>query len=319
MSRASNSAVIDREKPGGRPVPGAPVRGRRPGLRADRWFIWLFSLTSGLIILGELALIFNVSPLLLRLAEFSASLHLSVVLSVIIGAGLVCVTAGCAWYRMRTRALRIVPRAPWGSFEGRYWRDGPPALPSSRSGTFWGRVVISVIIVVQAIALSFTTLMSWKDMLSSPVVLSYWLLASGTLLFCMIAFLIGRRFNHYPVAVGRVAAIVPAYDEDPQELETVVRSILGQSVPPAMVYVVDDGSKVPVGQALLPPAGDLAAEGERRQAVGAGVRAGPDGPGRLGLHPHRGRRQHPGPLRARAPAPGLLPPGAAGRCSAAAP
>ncbi len=154
---------------------------------------------------------------------------------------------------MRTRAWRIVPRAPWGSFEGRYWRDGPPALPSSRSGTFWGRVVISVIIVVQAIALSFTTLMSWKDMLSSPVVLSYWLLASGTLLFCMIAFLIGRRFNHYPVAAGRVAAIVPAYDEDPQELETVVRSILGQSVPPAMVYVVDDGSNVPVGRPFYHP------------------------------------------------------------------
>jgi hyaluronan synthase len=219
----------------------------------DRWFIWLFSLTATLIILAELAIIFNFSPLLLRLAERSASLHLSVVLSVIIAAGLICVTAGCAWYRMRTRALRIVPRAPWGSFEGRYWRDGPPALPSSRSGTFWGRIVISVIILVQAIALSFTTLMSWHDMLSSPVVLSYWLLASGTLLFCMLAFLIGRRFNHCPVAVGRVAAIVPAYDEDPRELETVVRSILGQSTPPKMIYVVDDGSKVPVGRPFYHP------------------------------------------------------------------
>jgi cellulose synthase/poly-beta-1,6-N-acetylglucosamine synthase-like glycosyltransferase/peptidoglycan/xylan/chitin deacetylase (PgdA/CDA1 family) len=113
--------------------------------------------------------------------------------------------------------------------------------------------VISVIILVQAIALGFTTLMGWHAMFSSPVVLSYWLLASGTLLFCMIAFLIGRRFNHYPVAVGRVAAIVPAYDEDPQELETVVRSILSQSMPPAMVYVVDDGSKVPVGRPFYHP------------------------------------------------------------------
>ena len=198
-------------------------------------------------------MIFNVSPLLVHLAQLSAALHLSVVLSVIIAAGLIGVTAGCAWYRIRTRDSRIVPRAPWGSFEGRYWRDGPPALPSSRSGTFWGRIVISVIILVQAIALSFTTLMSWHDMLSSPVVLSYWLLASGTLLFCMLAFLIGRRFNHYPVAVGRVAAIVPAYDEDPLELETVVRSILGQSTPPAMVYVVDDGSKVPVGRPFYHP------------------------------------------------------------------
>lgn len=254
MSRASNSAVAEREMPGVRPRPGAPVRRRRPVLRAGGPFIWLFSFTAGLIILAELALIFNVSPLLfLRLAQLSASLHLSVVLSVIIAAGLICVAAGCAWYRIRTRASRIVPRAPWGSFEGRYWRDGPPPLPSSRSGTFWGRIVISVIILVQAIALSFTTLIGWKDMLSSPVVLSYWLLASGTLLFCMIAFLIGRRFNHCPVAVGRVAAIVPAYDEDPQVLETTVRSILSQSMPPAMIYVVDDGSKVPVGRPFYHP------------------------------------------------------------------
>jgi hyaluronan synthase len=102
-------------------------------------------------------------------------------------------------------------------------------------------------------ALTITTLFSWHGLLSSPVVLSYWLLASGTLLFCLLAFLIGRRFNDHPVAAGQVAAIVPAYDEDPEELRAVVHSILGQSMPPEMVYVVDDGSKAPVGQPFYHP------------------------------------------------------------------
>jgi cellulose synthase/poly-beta-1,6-N-acetylglucosamine synthase-like glycosyltransferase len=131
--------------------------------------------------------------------------------------------------------------------------DGPTSLPSSRSGTFPGRLMISLIILVVMAAITLTTLISWHGLLSSPVVLSYWLLANGTLLFCMVAFLIGRRFNNRPIAAGRVAAIVPAYDEDPEELEAVVQSILRQSTPPAMVYVVDDGSKVPVGQPFYHP------------------------------------------------------------------
>jgi hyaluronan synthase len=113
--------------------------------------------------------------------------------------------------------------------------------------------VISLIILVVATALAITTMISWLGILNSPVVLSYWLLASGTLLFCMIAFLIGRRFNKRPVAAGRVAAIVPAYDEDQGELKAVVHSILEQSRPPEMIYVVDDGSKVPVSQPFYHP------------------------------------------------------------------
>jgi hyaluronan synthase len=113
--------------------------------------------------------------------------------------------------------------------------------------------VISLIILVVATALAITTLISSPGVLNSPVVLSYWVLACGTLLFCMLAFLIGRRFNDRPVTAGRVAAIVPAYDEDPEELKAVVHSILEQSIPPEMIYVVDDGSKVPVGQPFYHP------------------------------------------------------------------
>jgi peptidoglycan/xylan/chitin deacetylase (PgdA/CDA1 family)/glycosyltransferase involved in cell wall biosynthesis len=180
-------------------------------------------------------------------------MHLSVVLSAIIAVALVCVVAGCVSYRVKTRYRRIIPAAPWGSFQGRSLKNGPPALPTSRSGALGGRIVISLIILVVTAALTFITLVNSHGLLHNPVVLSYWLLTSGTLLFCMLAFLIGRRFNDHPVAVGRVAAIVPAYDEDPEELVAVVRSILGQSMPPAMIYVVDDGSRVPVGQPFHHP------------------------------------------------------------------
>ncbi len=180
-------------------------------------------------------------------------MHLAVALSFIIAAGMIAVVIGCMLYRLKTRNRRITPDAPWGSFKGSYVDDGPSSMPSSRSGTTWGRLVISLIIGVVAAALTVTTSFSWHGLLSSPVVLSYWLLANGTLLFCMLAFVIGRRFNRQPVAAGRVAAIVPAYDEDPDELKTVVRSILRQSVPPDIVFVVDDGSKVPVGQPFYDP------------------------------------------------------------------
>jgi hyaluronan synthase len=69
----------------------------------------------------------------------------------------------------------------------------------------------------------------------------------------MFAFLKGRRFNVQRVAAGRVAAIVPAYDEDPEELRNVVYSILEQSIPVDIIFVVDDGSKVPVGQPFYHP------------------------------------------------------------------
>jgi cellulose synthase/poly-beta-1,6-N-acetylglucosamine synthase-like glycosyltransferase/peptidoglycan/xylan/chitin deacetylase (PgdA/CDA1 family) len=130
---------------------------------------------------------------------------------------------------------------------------GPPSLPSSRSGTFRGRIVISLIILVVVTALTITTFLSWHGLLNNPMVLSYWLLGNGALLFCMFAFLKGRRFNDQMIAAGRVAAIVPAYDEDPEELNNVVYSILEQSIPVNVIYVVDDGSKVPVGQPFHHP------------------------------------------------------------------
>jgi peptidoglycan/xylan/chitin deacetylase (PgdA/CDA1 family)/glycosyltransferase involved in cell wall biosynthesis len=239
----------------------SPVRisSSRPGKRADRAKFARSRVTASILFLAGLAFMVTVTAgfpartTTAHLARFLLSLHLSVLLSFIIATAMIGIVAGCALYRARTRAHRIVPGVAWGSFPAPPGDEGRPRLRCSRSGTPGGRLAISLIVLVVVAALTLTTLFSWHGLLSSPVVLSYWLLANGTLLFCMIAFLIGRRFNHRPVAAGRVAAIVPAYDEDPAELRVVVQSILGQSIPPEMVYVVDDGSAVPVGQPFHHP------------------------------------------------------------------
>jgi peptidoglycan/xylan/chitin deacetylase (PgdA/CDA1 family)/cellulose synthase/poly-beta-1,6-N-acetylglucosamine synthase-like glycosyltransferase len=222
------------------------------------WFK-IFDVIASVVILAGLAILtmltgqLHMRLLLSRVTQYLISLHLPAVLGLIIATAMIGIVLGCVLYRIKTRVRRIVPDCLWGSFAGSSRAYGPPSLPCSRSGTVWGRLAISLIILIVIAAIAVTTLISWHGLLSSPVVLSYWLLANGTLLFCMAAFFIGRRFNSRPIAAGRVAAIVPAYDEDPEELRAVVESIVGQSIPPEMVYVVDDGSKIPVGQPFYHP------------------------------------------------------------------
>jgi len=242
---------------GARPNPPSSGGDRSP-YRGGAWFTF-FDVIAGVALLAELVLLailtgpLHARQFLSYVNQSVVSLTLPAVLGFIIAIAMVGIVVGCVLYRLRTRHRRITPDAPWGSFEGSSLDYGPPSLPCSKSGTFRGRLVISLIVLVVVAALTITTFISWHGLLSSPVVLSYWLLGNSTLLFCMLAFLIGRRFNDHPVATGRVAAIVPAYDEDPEELKAVVHSILGQSMPPEMVYVVDDGSKVPVGQPFYHP------------------------------------------------------------------
>jgi peptidoglycan/xylan/chitin deacetylase (PgdA/CDA1 family)/glycosyltransferase involved in cell wall biosynthesis len=240
--------------------PYAPSNfGRNTGSHRRQWRFAHYLTLGGIAFLAGAALLaattagFSLPASVSRTARFALSLHLSALLGAIIATTMAGVVAGCVLYRVRTRDRRLVPDVPWGSFEA-----GPPdhargILPCSRSGTVGGRLVISLIILVVLTALTVTTLLGWHGLLSSPVVLGYWLLANGTLLFCMIAFLIGRRFIRHPAAAGRVAAIVPAYDEDPAELRAVVESIVGQSMPPDMIYVVDDGSGIPVGRPFEHP------------------------------------------------------------------
>jgi hyaluronan synthase len=55
----------------------------------------------------------------------------------------------------------------------------------------------------------------------------------------------GRRFGHLPVAPGRVVAIIPTYNEDPELLHRCIRSLLDGTIVPDVIHIVDDGSAVP--------------------------------------------------------------------------
>jgi glycosyltransferase involved in cell wall biosynthesis len=113
----------------------------------------------------------------------------------------------------------------------------------SNSGTTTGRVICGLVIGVLAVALAAVTAWVYRRA-HDPVVVAYWWIGNASLLFCMFAFLKGRRFLHLPVAQGRVLAIVPAYEEDPAELDACIWSILNQrGAEAAEVHVVDDGSK----------------------------------------------------------------------------
>lgn len=55
-----------------------------------------------------------------------------------------------------------------------------------------------------------------------------------------------KSFTHLPPAAGRVLAIVPVYNEEPELVHDVIRSILRQTILPDAIHVVDDGSAVPL-------------------------------------------------------------------------
>ncbi|WP_250035971.1 glycosyltransferase [Paractinoplanes maris] len=81
------------------------------------------------------------------------------------------------------------------------------------------------------------------DRVANPVLLAYWWVGNGTLFYCLYAFTRDSRFEHLPMAAGRIVAIVPAHERDHDDLRACIWSILDQrGVVVDEVHVVDDGS-----------------------------------------------------------------------------
>ena len=98
------------------------------------------------------------------------------------------------------------PEPPYSGGDRSHYRRGAWFALIAGVALLAGLALLAVLtgqLLVVVTALTITTLFSWHGLLSSPVVLSYWLLANGTLLFCLLAFLIGRR----PTLV--ISAIMP--------------------------------------------------------------------------------------------------------------
>jgi cellulose synthase/poly-beta-1,6-N-acetylglucosamine synthase-like glycosyltransferase len=77
------------------------------------------------------------------------------------------------------------------------------------------------------------------------VMISYWYFGVSVIVACLLAFVIGRRYQKNPPAEGKVLCIIPAYNEDPQGLHKTVLALLQQTIRVDIV-VIDDGSQVPV-------------------------------------------------------------------------
>lgn len=77
------------------------------------------------------------------------------------------------------------------------------------------------------------------------VLIGYWWFGALVITFSLATFHIGRRYLRRPVAPGRVLCIIPAYNEDRDNLVACVRSVLAQTID-VDVEVIDDGSAFPV-------------------------------------------------------------------------
>lgn len=84
------------------------------------------------------------------------------------------------------------------------------------------------------------------------VAMLFYIAVAGMLIWMLAASATRRQFTHLPIAAGRVVAIVPAYNEQPELLYACVRSLLLQTRPPDQIVVMDDGSRTPVEPINLP-------------------------------------------------------------------
>ncbi|MGX6604574.1 glycosyltransferase family 2 protein [Micromonosporaceae bacterium Da 78-11] len=110
-----------------------------------------------------------------------------------------------------------------------------PDRSRARAGRLFGSAIMGVVLV----ALTYVL----HDRMRDPVVVGGWWISNIILLFGMVAFVRGRRFQRLPVAPGRIVAIVPAYEQSPADLRACVWSILNQrNVVVDEIHVVDDGS-----------------------------------------------------------------------------
>jgi hyaluronan synthase len=106
------------------------------------------------------------------------------------------------------------------------------------------------LVLSAAVILGFFSYVAWANLqwVSSSfffLVLFFTFFASITGLF-MVSGVFWRSFTHLPMAEGKIICIVPVYQEDSEEVHRVVWSIINQTRQPDAIYVVDDGSDVPI-------------------------------------------------------------------------
>jgi len=87
--------------------------------------------------------------------------------------------------------------------------------------------------------------LGWASRAVLPLITFYIAVCTLTLAI-MVSGVFWRSFTHLPPAKGRVLAIVPSYNEDPELLREAVLALANQTIPPDQIHVMDDGSIDPV-------------------------------------------------------------------------
>lgn len=75
---------------------------------------------------------------------------------------------------------------------------------------------------------------------------TFFALVAGLITYFLLCGIYWRSFTHLDPAAGRVLAIIPTYNEEPELVHAAVRALLRQTILPDRIHVVDDGSRVPM-------------------------------------------------------------------------
>lgn len=131
----------------------------------------------------------------------------------------------------------------------RYWGRGgissAPETPAAGPGPVTPRDwrPPAVVLMILAVVGATTAVVAVRT--ASITLMVYWAAGAAVVSASLIAFLVGRRFNHLAISPGRVLCIVPVYNEPAESLAGTVRALMRQTVP-VDVIVIDDGSGTPV-------------------------------------------------------------------------
>jgi hyaluronan synthase len=124
-------------------------------------------------------------------------------------------------------------------------RSATRGRPSGSLGGFLarqGRLSFAPIAGVVLLALVVATLYIHRR-IADPGVLAVWWIGGAALLFGVYTFFKNGQIRPRPMAAGRIVAIVPAFEQDEDDLHACISSILDQrGAVVDEVHVVDDGS-----------------------------------------------------------------------------
>lgn len=115
----------------------------------------------------------------------------------------------------------------------------------ARSEPFRGRKRALALVPMAA----FVAYVLWAQIrwaFASPFLATFFAITAALVAYFLLSGIYWKSFTHLPPAAGRVLAIIPVYNEDPELVHAVVRSMLRQTILPDVIHVVDDGSVVPL-------------------------------------------------------------------------